>query len=128
MSTMKRLSACACATALSALAIGCDQEPQVSFSQDVQPILQTNCGECHSTGGAGLEKSGLDMSSYDGLMKGTRFGPVIQPSDSVSSTLVLLVEGKADPSIKMPHGEGKSLSDSEIATIKSWIDQGAKNN
>ncbi len=128
MPTMKHLITLAGTTGLLALTIGCGREPQISYSKDVLPILQANCGECHAEGGAGLVKSGLDMSSYDGLMKGTRFGAVILAGDSVSSTLVLLVEGKqVDPSIAMPHGKSK-LSDSDIAKIKSWIDQGAKNN
>jgi hypothetical protein len=129
MATRKRLISPAGAAALSVLVVGCAQEPpQVSFSKDIQPILNERCGECHSGSGAGVQKSGLDMSSYDGLIRGTRFGPVIEPGDSVSSTLVLLVEGKADPSIKMPHAGGKPLSSPEIAKIRSWIDQGAKNN
>ncbi len=128
MPTMKHLITVAGTTAVLALTIGCTREPRVSYSKDVQPILQANCGECHAEGGAGLEKSGLDMSSYDSLMKGTRFGAVIVAGDSVSSTLVLLVEGKeVDPSIAMPHGAAK-IPDADIAKIKSWIDQGAKNN
>jgi hypothetical protein len=129
MATRNPLISLAGATAFSMLAVGCAQEPpQVSFSKDIQPILNERCGECHSDSGAGVQKSGLDMSSYDSLMRGTRFGPVIEPGNSVSSTLVLLVEGKADPSIKMPHAGAKPLSSSEIAKIRTWIDQGAKNN
>jgi hypothetical protein len=32
-----------------------------------------------------------------------------------------------DPSIQMPHG-GERVPADAIATIKAWIDQGAKNN
>ena len=125
------LSALSLGSLAAALLAGCTQEPAppqpVSFQEDVQPILEANCSECHSGGGAGAEASGLDMSSYEGLMEGTRYGPVIEPGDSVSSTLVLLLEGKADPSIRMPHGKDP-LSDEKIAVIKRWIDQGAPNN
>jgi len=47
------------------------------------------------------------------------------PGSSVSSTLYRLVSGKADPSIRMPHGQA-ALSDTDVSTIATWIDQGAK--
>lgn len=111
---------------------GCDSgkkaEQKVSYSQDIIPILQRHCLECHVINGPGHQASGLDMSTYQGLMKGTKFGPVVKAGDSLSSTLVLLVEGKADPSIKMPHGDREALSTAEIKTLRQWIDQGAANN
>ena len=101
---------------------------KVSYSQDIIPILQNHCHECHLPNGAGQQASGLDMSTYQSLMKGTRFGPIIKAGDSLSSTLVILVEGRADPSIKMPHGDRPSLSAAEIKALRQWIDQGALNN
>ena len=32
-----------------------------------------------------------------------------------------------DPSIQMPHGKTK-LTEAELAIIRKWVDQGAKNN
>ncbi|CAK0768364.1 hypothetical protein CCP3SC1_520032 [Gammaproteobacteria bacterium] len=43
------------------------------------------------------------MMSYEEMMAGTKFGPVIKPGDGTSSTLVRAVEGKLDPRIRMPH-------------------------
>lgn len=116
----------ACVTALSA----CSQKQEVktaSYAKDVEPVLAKNCKECHIPGGAGLEKSGLDLSSYDTLMKGTKFGPIIKAGDPLTSTLVMLIEGRADPSLRMPHGKEK-LSDTDIAMIRAWVEQGAQNN
>ena len=101
---------------------------KISFSNDVLPILKSRCHECHLPGGQGFEASGLNMASYETLMKGTKFGPVIKPGDSVSSTLMILIEGRADKSINMPHGDREPLTTPQIDTIKSWINQGAKNN
>ena len=114
----------------SALLPACSQErtETVSFSKDVLPILQSRCFECHTKGGAGQKASGLNMETYADLMKGTKFGPVIKPNDSLSSTLMILIEGRADPSINMPHGNRKPLTKEQIQTIGKWIDQGAKNN
>ena len=105
----------------------CNSEPTVSYSQDVKPILDKNCIECHQAGGPGTVASGLDMSAYEGLMKGTSFGPMIIAGDPEGSNLLVLIEGRADPSISMPHGQ-KSIPKQDIDTIRSWIEQGAKNN
>ncbi len=113
------------------LLAGCSQKPAelpVSFSKDVMPILQKHCSECHQSGGEGEVASGLDLSSYKGIMKGTKFGPIVRPGDSISSTLSILIEGHADASINMPHGNRPPLSKKETGTIASWINQGAKNN
>lgn len=108
--------------------VGCQGEPQVSFAQDVQPIIQKHCLECHVSGGAGFEASGFAMDSYAGLMKGTRNGPMVIPGDSEGSNMVVLMEGRADPSISMPHGKMEGATGKEIETIRQWIDQGAKDN
>lgn len=103
-------------------------QKQISYSQEVIPILQKHCLECHIPDGPGHVASGLDMSTHQSLLKGTKFGPVIKAGDSLSSTLVILVEGRADPSINMPHGDRQSLTADEIKTVRLWIDQGAMNN
>jgi hypothetical protein len=117
--------------ALLGILTGCGepQEPVMSFASDIQPILENNCLKCHISGGQGEQASGLNMTSYEALMKGTRFGPIIEPGSSISSTLVRMIEGHTDKSIQMPHGkDSKPLDPADIAKIKKWIDQGAKNN
>jgi Planctomycete cytochrome C len=104
---------------------GCSRE--VSFKQDVYPILSSNCLSCHKPGTEGYIKSGLSMENYDGLMKGTKFGPVIIPGSHISSTLILLLERKGHPSINMPKDKPE-LPDNQVDLIRKWIDQGAKNN
>jgi len=101
---------------------------QTSFAKQVMPILTTHCLSCHTSEGEGFKKSGLNMETYESLMKGTKFGPVIVPGDALSSSLVILIEGKADPTIKMPHGSLQMIPQQERDTIKQWIKQGAKNN
>ncbi len=118
-------------TALSLLPlamVACSGEPAVSFSQDVKPIIDKNCIECHQAGGEGEVASGFDMASYDGLIKGARFGPMIIKGDAEGSNMVVLMEGRADPSISMPHGQQESISKADIQTIRLWIEQGARNN
>lgn len=108
------------------LLAACSQK-EIGYKADVQPILKQYCMECHVEGGKGHEKSGLLMTSYENLMKGTKFGAIIKPGDSLTSVMIMLVEGRADPSIKMPHGK-ESLPKEKIDLLKKWVEQGAKNN
>ena len=112
------------ATALLVAACGARQ---VGFKADVEPIVKQYCLECHAPGGQGTLASGLDMSSYEALLKGTRYGSIVKPGDSLSSVLIMLVEGRANPAIKMPHGKAELPKD-KIAILRAWVDQGAKNN
>lgn len=100
---------------------------QVSFKEDVFPILQQRCLECHQPGGAGYEKSGLDMTTYEGLMKGTKYGPMVIPGNVVQSNLLAMIERRTSPALWMPHGK-KKLSLCERKAIRSWVAEGAKNN
>lgn len=109
------------------LMAGCSVEQQVSYVNDIKPILDEQCLTCHTEGGEGTEKSGLVMDTYQELMKGTKFGPVIIPGDSLTSALNMLVEGRADQSIRMPH-QREPLDEQDIALLRKWVDQGAKNN
>ena len=111
-------------------------ERQVSFSDDISPILTDACVVCHSGGGEGQAASGLSLETYDDVMAGTSFGAVVVPGSSMSSALYLTVAGVTDPAIHMPPhhagklavGEGQPLSPARVDAIRSWIDQGARNN
>ena len=103
-------------------------EDSAIFKDKVLPILDMYCLECHLPGGAGYEKSGLDMRDYESLMKGTRFGPVIVPGDAFTSNLMVLIEGRSKFGTKMPYVEQRDLSRREKYLIRAWINRGAKNN
>lgn len=105
------------------LLFGCSRPH--TYAQDVRPILEKHCLQCHQPGGIGYERSGLDMRTYASLMKGTKYGTVILPGDSFDSVLVQLIENRADPSISMPYHQ-MQIPKSEIKQIKTWIDAGAK--
>ena len=50
-----------------------------TFAEDVFPIFKGRCVACHAPGLEGFEKSGLDLTTYEGVMKGTKFGPMVRP-------------------------------------------------
>jgi hypothetical protein len=108
----------------------------VSFNKDINPILVANCLSCHDGGGEGSATSGFSVKTYNSVMKGTKYGPVVVPGSSDSSTLYRMVAHKVDPKIQMPphhdealaKGREDALTPGQIEFIKKWIDQGAKNN
>ena len=116
---------------IAAVLIACDadkagqpQSRKVSFADDVDPILRKHCAECHVAGAQGAEASGFVMDSYESVMEGTRFGPVVDPGSAMTSSLYLLVSGEGKLTISMPHGR-TPLSAEEIETIRVWIENGA---
>jgi hypothetical protein len=100
---------------------------EVSFTLDVQPIIESRCTQCHAPGGAGYEDSGLDLTSYQGLMKGTKHGPIVVPGDAFTSNLNVLLEGRASPELRMPHNQ-RPLLQAQQKIIADWVKQGARNN
>ena len=108
----------------------------VSFNRDINPILVANCLGCHDGSGEGSATSGFSVKTYNSVMKGTKYGPVVVPGSSTSSTLYRMVAHKVDPKIQMPphhdealaKGREDALTPRQIEFIEKWIDQGAKNN
>ena len=98
-----------------------------SFKDEVFPILKKHCVECHQPGGEGFEKSGLDLTTYEGIMKGTNHGPIVVPGDAFLSNLNVLIEGRAAPHLRMPY-HGNELSKWNRLVIRRWVNRGAKNN
>lgn len=99
----------------------------ISFKEDVFPIIEFRCLECHEPGGAGYETSGLDLRSYEGLMKGTEHGSMITPGSPFESNLIAVIDQRTDSEIWMPH-DRKRLSKCERLMFRFWVSQGAKDN
>ncbi len=90
----------------------------VSFSKDIQPVLETSCLKCH---GAAIQLSKLDLRTRDTALKGGEKGPAMVPGKAEDSRLYRLVAGLEKPSMPM---DGK-LTPEQISAIKEWINQGA---
>jgi Planctomycete cytochrome C len=100
---------------------------KLSYSADIEPIFKGWCVSCHQPGGQGYEASGVDLRSYQGLMKGTKFGPVVIAKEPDASTLIALIYGRTSPKIRMPFGH-KPLPDCLRNNIWTWIFEGAQDN
>ena len=90
----------------------------VSFSKDIEPVLQGSCWKCH---GSAIQLSKLDLRSRDAALKGGEKGSAIVPGKAEESKLYRLVAGLEKPAMPM---DGK-LTAEQISAIKDWINQGA---
>ena len=95
------------------------EEPLVSYYRDVVPVFKRNCNACHRPGKA---KGQLELTSFAMLMKGGKHGDTLKPGDPAGSRLFQNISGD-EP--EMP-SEGDPLSPGEVAVIRRWIEQGAK--
>src|SRR3990170_6107228 len=95
-----------------------------SYSRDIQPIFIVYCVECH---GPTKAENGLRLDTYEGVMKGTQYGPVVKPGQPSLSNLLALVKHETSPEIWMPYHR-QALSNGRVRTIENWIKMGAPNN
>lgn len=96
---------------------------QVDYTTQIQPVFNSNCnsGSCHG-GNAG----GLNLTTYDNLMKGdSNNGPVVTPGDGANSVLVQKLGSPPPFGDSMPKNRDP-LPDSTVNLISQWIDEGAE--
>lgn len=100
-----------------------DEQPvdaaTISFSADIQPILESRCIKCH--GGERIEGE-LVMFTYADLMAGGESGAVIIPGDADASYLAELIVKQEMPK------RGPKLTPVQTQLIIDWINQGAPDN
>ena len=95
------------------------QGATVSFANDIFPILQSRCINCH---GGDRTEEGLIMLTHAELMAGSDNGPVVVAGDAENSLLVELISTQ-----KMPK-RGPKLTPPQVQVIIDWINQGALDN
>jgi uncharacterized membrane protein len=95
------------------------QAVTVSFANDVLPIIQSRCINCH--GGEQTEE-GLVMLTYADIMVGSDNGPVVIPGDAEHSLMAELVSTQEMPK------RGPKLTPPQVQVIIDWINQGALDN
>ncbi|MCJ7467484.1 MAG: cytochrome c [Maribacter sp.] len=81
-------------------------ENVVSYSVTIRPLIDGKCMPCHN--GDGSEPFAPDLTTY----------PLVE---SIAGLIKDVTQSRRMPKVG-------SLSDSEIAAIKCWVDNGALNN
>src|SRR5215470_16977129 len=110
----------ALAAALSAVA---QPARRPNYDDDIRPLFARRCFACHS---AAEMRSGLNLESYAGVMKGGSSGDAAIAGRAASSMLFKVVN-RDEGVPQMPLGQPK-LPDSEIALIRDWIQSGLLEN
>ena len=93
-----------------------------TYDDDVLPILKQHCASCH---GNDKQKSGLNVATLAAIKQGGAGGDVLKAGDTAKSRLYTLTAHTEEP--KMPPS-GTKIPDAQIAVMKLWIDQGAREN
>ena len=97
----------------------------LDYYRDVYPFLKANCVSCHNKT---TTKADLNMETPELMIKGGESGPSIIPGNGAESLLVTASLHTKD--MEMPPPNNKSgavnLIPEQIATLKQWIDEGAK--
>jgi len=91
---------------------GCQPAANVSFSADVQPILRASCFSCH---GNGSSFGNVSCQTYDDVKGLANNGSLI---GSISHAAGFTA---------MPINAPK-LNDCNIDVVRTWVQEGAKNN
>ncbi len=92
----------------------------VDFDQDIRPLLQKHCVECH---GEKKQKGGLRLDAKIFAFKGGHDGLAIVAGDTAKSLLLQRIHSTDDDERMPPKGE--PLSPAQIALVQSWIQAGA---
>ena len=109
---------------------------EVSFANDVWPILLVRCQVCHTTGQGALEVPDMLMTDPS-----TLYDRWVRVNSRCNPNLFRVLAGESDLSFvfdkiskpaplcgqRMPL-DGPMLDETEQATIRDWIDQGAQRN
>src|SRR4051812_19376699 len=94
---------------------------KISWTRDIQPILQAKCSECHSSD---ERKDEFEITSVATLRtKGRKDGPGVLPGNPDESAIIQRIRGRTRP--QMPKDRAP-LSEDELHLLRSWIAAGAK--
>ena len=118
--------ALAASVALS-ISAGTAASAAVDFNRDVRPILNQHCTACHG----GVKQAGnISFTQRDKALTSGKSGkPTVvagKPSESELLHRVLLPDGDEDRMPPTENGKGRPLNESEIATLRQWIAEGAQ--
>lgn len=93
---------------------------KVSFTKDIAPFMVNLCLGCHS---GNNPRGGLNLSTFEGMMKGGQSGRVILPGNMEGSRLFRLVGGLELP--RMPQGQAR-ITRTNYENLKTWFEEGNK--
>ena len=102
-----------------------DQKDPVSYTKDIAPVFKKSCIACHN---ATKAKAKLNLENVSLMMKGSDNGEVIIPGNADESLIFLQASHQEEDFMPPPKNKSNApnLSPEELALLKLWINQGAK--
>jgi hypothetical protein len=102
----------------------------IDFNKHLLPILNAKCNDCHAApymkGDRKIApKAGLQLSTYEMVMKGNLNGEVVTAGKPEESYLYEVVTLPTDDEMFMPP-KGESMTPNEVDILKRWISEGAR--
>lgn len=91
------------------------------FETNIRPVLEQNCLECHSGVKA---KTGLQLNSRQGWLRGSDYRKVVDPAAPDKSVLIKAVHQTGEKDIPSMPKDGNKLSEQEITDLTTWIAMG----
>jgi hypothetical protein len=86
----------------------------LSFANDLLPLLEANCASCHGE----MALGGLQTTDHETLMAGGQSGPVVE-AGSPDDSLIVVKMGETHPAV---------LAADDLQALIDWIAAGAENN
>lgn len=122
--TIRRAFFALCALSLGA-SLGSSAEEKVSYNQNVRPILSDKCFTCHGPDET-ARKEDLRLDLKESFSRKTDMGsPLVSPGNLADSEIYYRIANPEDGDRMPPEDFHLKMSDSEINTIKRWIEEGA---
>ncbi|MGB0330462.1 MAG: DUF1549 domain-containing protein, partial [Planctomycetota bacterium] len=101
-----------------------DKAP-VDFAREVRPILSDKCFQCHGPDPETRE-AGLRVDSLEGITAAlSTGGHAVVAGNVEDSELLYRIAPEFEDDLMPPERSGKSLSESERAVLRRWIEEGA---
>jgi hypothetical protein len=97
----------------------------VDFNRDIRPLLSDHCYQCHGPDEK-QRKAKLRLDTKDGLFTKREDGIPVVPSHLDQSDLYRRITAKNENERMPPPDKGKKLTETQIALLKRWIEQGAQ--
>ncbi len=97
---------------------------EVTYDQDVAPVLKANCLACHNTT---KSEGSLNLETVAGMLKGGDSGASIEPGEPDASYLYLVASRESEPVMPpLPNNmNAHKLTGAEVWKLKRWIEIGA---
>jgi WD40 repeat protein len=90
-------------------------DDKITYNDHILPLVEANCSKCHN---ADKKKADLDLTSYQGALKGSGSGAVLISGNLDGSKLWKAVTHAEEPN--MPPNRPK-LEDKDLDLFKKWI-------